>query len=231
MSKALLIVGSPKQEKSSSHAFGKYLLDKLEAHGMEVDEAYTYRAVRSEEGMKEALIKMDQADLVILGFPLYVDSIPSRTIKFMEVAKEHRKDREGKQQRFVALCHSGFPESHQNDTAIRICSVFAQESGFIWAGGLSIGQGGSADGMDLGQAGGMMRHFTSALDTTAAALAEGKDVPAEAQAEVAKGVAPKWMYVFIVNRNWKKQARANRIDRKARPYGGPELTGPKVGDK
>jgi multimeric flavodoxin WrbA len=221
MSKALLIVGSPKQEKSSSHAFGKYLLDKLKAQGMEVDEVYTHRAVRSEEGMNEALTKMDQADLVILGFPLYVDSIPSRTIKFLEAANEHRKDWKGKQQRFVTLCHSGFPESYQNDTAIRICSVFAQESGFIWAGGLSIGQGGSADGMDLAQAGKMMRHFTTALDMTAAALAQGKDIPAEAEAEISKGVAPKWMFLFVVNRNWKKAAKANHIDRKARPYKGP----------
>ena len=221
MSKALFIYGSPKQEKSSSHAFGKYLMDKLKEQGMEIDEAYTYRAVRSEENMKEALAKMDQADLVILGFPLYVDSIPSRTIKFMEAANEHRKGREGKQQRFAALCHSGFPESHQNDYAIRICSVFAQESGFTWAGGLSIGQGGGAESMDLATAGKMMRHFTSALDMTAAALAQEKDVPKEAQVEIAKGMAPKWLFVLIVNRGWKKRAKANGVDRKAMPYKGP----------
>lgn len=221
MSRALFIYGSPKQESSSSHAFGKYLMDKLKERGMEIDETYTYRAVRSEEGMKEALAKLDHADLVIIGFPLYVDSIPSRTIKFMEAANEHRKGREGKPQRFAALCHSGFPESHQNDVAIRICSAFAQESGFSWAGGLSIGQGGGAQDMDLASAGKMMRHFTTALDMAAAALAQGKDIPTEAQVEVAKGMAPKWLFVLIVNRGWKKQAKANGVDRKARPYMGP----------
>ena len=102
MSKALLIVGSPKQEKSSSHAFGKYLLDKLKAQGMEVDEAYTYRAVKSEEGMKEALAKLDQADLVILGFPLYVDSIPSRTIQFLE---GRQRASEGTRRKAAAVRH------------------------------------------------------------------------------------------------------------------------------
>ena len=77
-------------------------------------------------------------------------------------------------------------------------------------------EGRSAEGTSW-KAGGMLRNLRNALDMTADALFEGSDVPSAAKELTNKGIAPPWMYNWIVNRRWKKEARENGVDPKARP--------------
>ena len=87
----LLLIGSPRCEKSNSHVIGKFLVDKLQKKGLTLEEAFATRLVNTREGTEKLLKSVDKADIIILATPLYVDSLPSLTIKALELIHENRK--------------------------------------------------------------------------------------------------------------------------------------------
>ncbi len=214
---ALLLVGSPSGQNSNSYSIGQYLLDRLGEAGWATDKELICPAAKDESKMKETLGKMNASDLVILSFPLYVDSLPTLMIRFMEQACAERKASDGKETRMIAVCQSGFPEQHQNDCALRICETFAKDSGFRWAGGLAIGAGSAIGRRKLADTGDMMRALRMALDLTAKAMAEGTDVPREANQLAGKGIPPA-QYNQFINGMWQKECEKNKADLEARPY-------------
>jgi len=219
--RALLLVGSPKGAKSTSESLGTYLLDRLQERGLDTATVRIYAALKSDKSREDLLLAINRADVVILACPLYVDSPPSAVIKAMELIARHRRvNQEPKKQWLLAISNCGFPEAHQNDTALAIYRRFAQEAGFEWAEGLALGTGPAIDGKPLNEAGGMVRNVTRSLDLTAAALAEGKAAPQEAVDLIAKPLVPSWVYVLFGGMGWKKQAKEHGAQKKllARPY-------------
>ena len=89
--KALLLIGSPKGEKSTSASLGNYLTSKLEEFGMISEIGFIHRLVNREEKIQSLFEMIDTADLIILSFPLYVDSLPAPVIKAMELIKPKLK--------------------------------------------------------------------------------------------------------------------------------------------
>jgi hypothetical protein len=80
----------------------------------------------------------------------------------------------------AAIVNCSAPESHQCATASAICRLFAQRSGFAWAGSLVLGSG------NLIVGGGPLtedRHapIRKALGKAASELAEGHAIPDAAQ--------------------------------------------------
>jgi len=66
----------------------------------------------------------------------------------------------------------------------------------------------------------MVRNVVRALDLAADALAEGRPVPAEAVALMAKPMMPAWAYTVLCNWGWKRRARQYGVERhlSERPY-------------
>lgn len=224
MIKALLLVGSPKYTGSSSESLGVYLLEQLREKGAVTENLHINRVLKRPDGEKELLEAVNNCDIFILSFPLYVDSLPSGTIKALEIIARdrlhnHSGEKAGKPT-MLAICQSGFPEAHQNNTALAICRCFAGEAGFTWAGSLALGGGGAINGQPLQKLGGMMRNVRKALDLAAEALSAGKPVPDNAGALMRKSFLPKWLYIFIGNTMWKMQAKKNGVLKKIndRPY-------------
>ncbi|MEJ2208049.1 MAG: hypothetical protein P8129_03325 [Anaerolineae bacterium] len=223
----LLLVGSAKHPRSNSQALGSYLCGRLEEEGYRTETVLLSRALRSEAGLIALLDATDHAGLVVLAFPLYVDSLPYLVVKALESIVDHRRgrDREAAQrlvsrQRFVAVANCGFPEAHHNDVALAICRRFAAEAGFRWAGGLALGGGEALGGQSPAARGGMTRHVVEALDLAAAALARGEDVPAEAVEMMARPLIPARLYTWMGGLGWWLQARKHGVARRlrARPY-------------
>jgi len=216
----LLLIGSPKGTKSTSNSLGTYLLERLLNTGFETKTLTIYRSLKTEEKRDELVAATDSADIVILAFPLYVDSLPAPVIKALEILHEHRITASlMKPQHFLAIVNSGFPEAHQNHTALKICRRFTEVSGCNWAGGLAIGGGGAVSGRPLDKAGGMMRNVRKALDLTVEALAEGKHVPEEAVRLVEKQIIPSWLYMKIGDWGFKREAKKHGV--KSRLYDRP----------
>lgn len=237
-SRALLLVGSPKGKKSTSHALGRFLLHKLEAGGMTVEEITIAAAMRSAEDRRLLLEAVDKAGIFIVAFPLYVDQLPAPLIEALELiavrkaeagagtAADTAADAAGNALRppkIVAVVQCGFPESHQNRHAVDIVRRFAAEAGFHWGGALSMGMGGAIAGRSLEDAGGMVRKTVEALERTADALLRGADVPKKAEALMAKSFIPKWLYILFGDRGMKKAAKKRGVHKRMRdrPYAPP----------
>jgi len=217
----LLLVGSPKNSSSTSASLGDYLTLRLEELGRSIEKEYIYKLIRKDEGQKKMLSMVDNADLIILAFPLYVDCLPAGVIKTLELIANHRKSLNNpKKIGFVVLINCGFPEAEQNITAIAICKIFAHEVGFEWKGALSLGMGGAIGGRSVEERGGMVRNLKKGYNLAAKALAEGKNIPEEAIALVAKRFIPISLYAKMGNSGWKKQAKKFGVREiiEAKPY-------------
>lgn len=206
--KALLLIGSPKVTRSTSESLGTYLLDKIRERGVETEQMLITSALRTDNGVEGLLKALDRSDLIILAFPLYIDSLPYPVIKALELIAHHwRKTGVLGEKQFMAMCNCGFPEAEHTDTALAMCRQFARETGIEWAGGLGLGGGEAIDGRHLNDRGGMVKNVKRSLEITADALSRGEGVPGEAIKLMSRRLMPAWLYLLIGGFGWKKRAR------------------------
>jgi hypothetical protein len=210
--KALVLVGSPKPGGSASGTLAAYVAEALAARDWQVESVRTNRSLKTDEGTRSLLCAFDAAEAIVLIFPLYIDSLPAGLTRTLEVVAEHRRAaRSTGQQRMSAVCQNGFPEAHQNATALEICRLFCREVGIQWAGGLAFGGGGPLEGRELKKMGGMARNVINALDRACSDLSAGLPVSAEAAALMAKPMVPRWLYVAIGSYGWRQLAKKNGV--------------------
>ena len=99
------------------------------------------KAVRNEETREQLRTAVAGSDLVILSFPLYVDSLPAPLLRALELIAGWRAEAGDRalpaggstgdgEPALVAICQSGFPEVEQSEIAIEICRDFAAAAGF-----------------------------------------------------------------------------------------------------
>ena len=211
--RALLLVGSPKASESTSAALGTYLLGKLQGN-FDGQEAYIQTLMRTPEGQVAMLELVKASDLLVLAFPLYVDSLPAAVISALGLIAQQRKSADTpRSQKLVAIVNNGFPEAAQNNTALAICRRFCTETGIDWAGGLSLGGGGAISGKPLSEAGFLARNVKKSLDLAAACLLDGKPVSQEAVDLMAKPAVPRWLYLMMSNRGFRQLAKANGAEK------------------
>jgi hypothetical protein len=223
--RALLIVGSPKTNSpSTSSALGTYLLERFGDHRWETESLTLRASLNRAEGEAALLAAMDRAGLILLVFPLYGDALPYLVTKALTVIASHRRAAAHPlPQRLVAIVNSGFPETHQNSVALAICQEFAVQSGIAWGGGLAVGGGGVIGGQPLTMTkrpGLPIKHVIRALDLTAADLSEGRPVPGQARALVAKNPIPlmpfalwRWIYIRFGGKGFEQEAAKNSVSR------------------
>jgi hypothetical protein len=228
--RALLLVGSPKAGSkvgsgSTSGVLGGELLVGLRRRGWSTEALNLAGDLRGQAGREQLGMRVDAADLVVLAFPLYIDALPFLCTLALEVLAE--RNLTGKA--LAVLVNNGFPEALQNNLALSICARFARETGMAWAGGLALG-GGEAISGGLPLAGKERRgrppagYVVKALDAAAGALAAGRPVPAGVQGQLAKSPFPGlpfvlwcWLFRIIGEHQWRRAAKRNGADLRARP--------------
>jgi hypothetical protein len=214
--KAVLFIGSPHGFNSTSNSLGIYLLDKLQSGGYETSKIHAQAAVHNQEKQVKMLSQVADSDLLILAFPLYVDSLPSGLILALEkIAEDRKKTEPTKHTGVLAIVNNGFPDSKQNATAIAICKQFANETGFEWVGGLTMGAGAMINGMPLEKAP-MIKNIKKSLDLTAKSLIDDSPLPDEAMQLMAKPVMPKFILTMFANMGWKNMAKPYGNQKKLR---------------
>jgi hypothetical protein len=217
---ALILTGSPKGRISASFALASKLAEGLRENDVSVSLEPVHTGLRTEEGTRRLLDAFDGSDLVVLAFPLYVDSLPAPLTRLLELVAERRSGVASPgTPRLAAIVQCGFPESHQCDTAVGICRLFAERTGMRWAGALAMGMGGSIGG-DIRRLPRGGKNILAALKMTAESLAKGDAIPAEATTLFAKPLMPRWMYTMVGNLGWRMQMRKNKARRPLtyRPY-------------
>jgi len=219
LKRAMLLVGSPRGVKSNSHSLGTYLMGRLEDRRVKTTTWFTQDVIKSEDKMEEFLEELDGSDLIVMAFPLYVDSIPAMNIRLMEIIADHRKGSTD-QKRFMGIVNSGFPEKEQNETALRICRQFSREANMEWTGGLALGGGMVIGARPLKEIGGMVRNITKAIDMAAADLVRGNPISMDAKGKMKVPFSSRFVFSKFANRFWKKMANSNGVRERIddRPY-------------
>jgi multimeric flavodoxin WrbA len=218
--RAVLLVGSPRTKKSTSASLGGYLFDQLNARGIETQTIQIYTALNSQERMKSLFESLDNTDLIVLAFPLYVDSLPAPVITVLERITAHHKENP-RPARFAAIVNCGFPGAQHNETALAITSEFARQNSLAWLGGLSLGAGeGIVHGTPLTELDGRALPIKASLDMAAEALANGKSIPQSAKELLAKPIIPNWAYTLQGQFGWRIAAKQYGVQNqlKRQPY-------------
>ena len=228
--RALLIVGSPKvKSPSTSAVLGGYVLNQLKQKGWETESLTLRRNLLNGEEPNDFLAAVERANLLLLAFPLYIDSLPFLMMKSLEVmAKYLSLNPQKRSKRLLAIVNNGFPEAHHNAVALGICRQFAADTGMVWSGGLAMGAGEALFGglpIEGTERAGRppVKHIIQALELASAALAKGQMIPPEAGKLMAQTPIPlmpsslwRWLFIKIANQRWRSIAKVNQV-------GGEEL--------
>ncbi len=207
MSRALLLVGSPKPRASASLSFAEALGTRLQARGWECGTERIVPALRDEARMAGLLTAASEADLVVLAFPVYVDSLPAPVLALLEEwAERGCAPVPGlRRPRFAVLAQCGFPEASHCDVAVEVCRLFAARCGLEWSGALAFGMGGAIEGRPVESS--PLAGRTDALDAAADALAAGTPIPSASTEAFARPLSPSWVYPLVGGFMWSLQAR------------------------
>lgn len=220
--KALLLVGSPRKKLSSSLSLGSYLCSQLQKHSIETETLFIYDE-RDQRELEGVFATIADADLVILAFGLYVDSMPSPVIGFLEQLATYRKKesfQSTKRTMLIGLANCGYPEASHNAVALAIMGQFAKETGFLWRGGIALGGGNGLAGVRLEEGQYVNLPIRKALDLASKTLAEGGPIPQEAIDLATRQPYPAALFRFGARFFWKREAAKHGAKRKMqdRPY-------------
>lgn len=208
MSKALLLIGSPRA-KSTSRVLGEALLHGLTARGWQSETLLLPGLLEAQEGRARLLGEFLGAELTILAAPVYADCPPAPVMRALEFLAEE-PGLKAKARCFAAVFNCGFPEPGHTSICLDVCRLFSREAGLTWAGGLGIGGGGAINGARLADRGNMTRTLRRALEMAADDLAEGRGISRQAQDLAAKPIVPGWLYLLLAEADWWLEALKRR---------------------
>lgn len=216
----VFLVGSPKPAGSStSEALGAYLVDQLT--DAQVETFHAHKVLRTSKFTAQYLAALDQADLFVVSFPVYIDTLPYVLQRVFEITAAHRLEHPpAHKQRMACVSNCGFPEAAHTELSLRVCAAFAEETGFVWSGGVGLGEGGVVDGVALEERGGVTLRLRQSLDAVAAHLSQGEPISEAAAEGVAVPLIPRRLYTLAGTVGWHVRARGHEVMRKLRnqPY-------------
>lgn len=131
--KTVFINGSPKRKFSASNYF-------LKLQNVFVKNKTVFLKLRNRNDYKKILEQIIDADSVVFSMPLYVDSVPSHILTFLQkmeyLCNECKLDL-----KIYVIANNGFIEGKQNAPLFRVMENFCMRSNIQWCGGIGIGGG------------------------------------------------------------------------------------------
>jgi hypothetical protein len=227
----LLVNGSPRPSGSASESILEAIIGKLGP-----DHLYTKVTPRLEPRASAACLGQDA---IVIAFPLYVDSLPSRLLEWLlsfesltppsVTAPETARPRAATA--VFAICNCGFYEGVQTRAALRIVHNFARKNGFSWGGCLGIGTGGMITGLaTVPEEAGIKREVSHGIAWIAdgirawGARSDGQAPATEPNFDESvryvRHAFPRFAYILVAHSGWRSMARANGVksrNLKARP--------------
>ena len=131
--KTVLINCSPKKRFCASAYF--LFLQSLFVGGEQVKEI-----LRSPADHTRILEQLRDARTVVFGLPLYVDSVPSHVLRFLQEMEAFCREN-GLKLRVYCVANNGFIEGKQNEPLMQVFENFCVRAGLVWGGGVGIGGG------------------------------------------------------------------------------------------
>ncbi|WP_238883771.1 flavodoxin [Clostridium sp. YIM B02551] len=132
MGKLYFVNGSPRGNNSASMFFIEELTKLIQLENVEVNNCTINNKVNYEE--------LASSDILVITFPLYVDSLPSTVVEFLVNLEEQAKIIK-KSVKVYGVVNCGFFEGIQNRYALKILEHFCKKVGYEWRFGVGIGAG------------------------------------------------------------------------------------------
>lgn len=202
--KTILFNGSLRGDNSNTSKF----LNKLsESIG---EEAETISLVPYLNKPEELVQALSGADKIVLGFPMYVDGIPSEVLKVMELMEKTCPPGDKK---IYTVVNMGFYESCQIKNVLRQVRKWSQKCGFTYGGGVAIGGGEMMGALiqTINAPAGPVKYVVEALQTLGAVIGNSSAID-DIYADAYK--FPRAAYMFMAGRGWPKAAKQNGLKKK-----------------
>ena len=152
---------------------------------------------------------MQEADAVVMIFPLYFFCLPAMLTRFLQDFAAQMPVAT-KACAVYAIVNCGFPEPEINSEAMRVVEIFAHRTGRSFGGGVMIGCG----GMLLGAQGApFMKPVMASIDDLFARVkreAARQDL-IESHIAVVAPKFPRQLYFLAGNAGWRSSARKNHL--------------------
>lgn len=132
MAKLYFINGSPRGNTSASKLFIDELSAIIQSSNLEIKQTSLNNKIDYED--------IGSSDILIIIFPLYVDSLPSTVVEFLVNLEQYAKDSK-KLTRVYGVVNCGFFEAIQTKYALNIVENFCIKAGYEWRFGVGVGAG------------------------------------------------------------------------------------------
>jgi uncharacterized protein (UPF0254 family) len=202
------INGSPKPKNSASGMLINYLEDMLRT------KATVYHAAQliRQGDAHDALTSICKADVLLIVFPLYIDSLPAPLIKTLTMIETASKAASLPLPKVYALCNCGFYEGTHNALALSMIESFAARCGMTWGYGVGIGSG----GMILSQKK-LCQWPTANAHAALVDLAEAiKNDRCGLKNVFITPKMPRWIYLIAGNFIWNRMAKTHGVKKEIR---------------
>ncbi|MCL2590319.1 MAG: NAD(P)H-dependent oxidoreductase [Betaproteobacteria bacterium] len=134
--KISLINGSQKSKESNSGL----ILDRLKRF-INKDHEIKNHKLGVKGFPEETLRKICSGDVIVLAFPLYVDSIPTNLLKLLIELEKHLTKEPTEDIVIYTIINNGFYEGKQTHIAFEIIENWCERSGIKFGGGIGQGAG------------------------------------------------------------------------------------------
>ncbi|MGL6108294.1 hypothetical protein [Romboutsia sp.] len=203
--KIAIINGSPKVKENNT----QYFLEELK-NFLKEEEFIEFNIRKGNLNVLD-YEKIYNCDRLIIGFPLYVDSLPSHLLEELIKLQEFFNNKEKKNISVYTIANCGFFEGRQNHLAIAITKNWCKRVNLNWGQGIGIGAGemfGSIKTVPLGR--GPKKSLSGALDTFSQNIKIGKN---EENIYVSPNF-PRVAFKFCATMSWNAMAKNNGLKRK-----------------
>jgi len=208
--KIVAINGSPKASGSTSAK----IIGQVEKIMGEQIEVYRAAKLVSADTSRDIIAGMLDADVLMLVFPLYVDSLHASLIELLkriEISANNRANLP----RVYTIVNCGFFESSQTALALEIVEHFANRAGLPWGYGLGVGGGPILSGLGESWEKGPAAIVHQALLALSAAMRENRS----GQNAFVSPKFPRFLYKAMGNYGFRYEARRNKIrNLRLQPY-------------
>lgn len=191
-----LISGSPKINKSNSIYFLNYICNNLGNYNIFELKKDTY------EKITESIVNYD---VIILAFPLYVDSPTSITLSFLDYIYDNNINIKNKKMYVIINC--GFREGEQNISALNVIKRWCEKVGVIYQGSLLIGAGEVVGKKEYSF---ISRNVTKRLDYFSNII-NSKEYCGEIITSI--DFVNNTLYCLVANFNWNRICKKNKVSK------------------
>jgi multimeric flavodoxin WrbA len=150
-------------------------------------------------------------DIIVLGFPLFGDCLPSNTLKLLVELEKANKKKNPKEIIIYAIINNGFYEGKQTHIGFEIIKNWCGHTGMKFGGGIGQGAGemlGETKNIPISK--GPFKNLWNTLKL----MAEKMSLKEPFDIIYLSPIFPRFLYSFMAKKSWHKRANKNKLKKK-----------------